>query len=143
MKLSVLTVLLMSVVLSFVSAQDTPPREADDVVERWATSLTGKDLDVLMTTYWPDAVVVNLTPGEDGTRQTTTGIDEIREMQRGSTENPDIQLTIQLDKGRRVMKGDNAVYTIEVEAGTFVITNTLTLEESDNEWRVVHQTLEF
>lgn len=142
MKRFVLLVISLSVIIACATTSDAPAQDADDVVESWVASLTGKDLDALMSTYWSDAVVENLSSGGDGERQTMNGVEEIREMQRGTTDNPDIQLTILPDEVRREMKGESAVYTIEVEAGEYRSINTLTLVKRGDEWRIVHQAIE-
>ena len=143
MKRIALLVLSSLTVLACVTTPASPPQDANDVVALWASSLEGKNLDALMSTYWPDAVLVNLTPDENGEQQTMTGSDEIREMQKGVTENPDIQAVVRLDSARREMVGDKAVYTIEVDAAGLAITDTLKLEQRGGEWRIVYQTLEF
>lgn len=124
-----------------VSGPSSSSADPDDIIERWAAALEGKDLDTLMTTYWPDAIVV--LPGEDGSEDVWNGSDEIRELQSGSTGNPDLKLGIRLDTSRRVMEGNTVIYAIDVEAGEAVIVNTLKLEKRDNEWRIVYQALEF
>ena len=127
--------------LVFLSCASTLYSLSPDVtVERWAESLEGKDLDTLMTAYWPDAMLV--IPGKDGMEQVWNGSAEIRELQSGSTENPDMEMVVMLDSSQRIMDGDSAIYILDVQSGGAVIINTLELEKRDNEWRIINQTLE-
>ncbi len=114
---------------------------SDDTVERWAASLERKDLDALMTTYWPDASLV--IPGDEDLEKAWNGSDEIRELQSGSTGNPDVEMVVKLDSSQRNMNGNSAIYIIDVESGGAIIVNTLELEKRGNEWRIVYQTLAF
>jgi len=128
--------------LVFLSCASVPySLSPDDTVERWAASLEGKDIDTLMTTYWPDAALV--IPGDDGSEESWNGSDEIRELQNGSAGNPDVEMVVKLNSSQRKMNENSAIYTIDVESGGMVIVNTLELEKRDNEWRIMYQTLTF
>ena len=113
--------------------------DPQQVVDTWATGLREKNLDRLMSAYWPEAEVV--IKGEDGSEQVFSGLKEIKDLQRGTTDNPDIILDIWTQTAELKVKGDTAVCSIEVHTGDFIIINVLDLEKRDNRWGIIRQVL--
>jgi len=114
----------------------TDPQE---VVDTWARGLREKNLKLLMSTYWQDAETA--IQGEGGSWQVFSGSSEIEKMQRGTTDNPDIQLNIWTHTAELKVRGDKATCDIKVEAGELVITNILELEKRDGRWAITRQVL--
>mgnify|MGYP006290329783 CR=1 FL=1 len=111
----------------------------EGVVNRWATALEGKDLDKLMSTYADDAEVVLI--GVDGAETVMSGFDEIEALQRGTTDNPDIQLEIGLSETDIVADGDEATCSVMVVSGEAELENVLELARREGEWQIQRQTI--
>ena len=135
--------LLIVIPFLFFSCASTPSsvfKATDKVVGDWATGLQDKKIEILMTTYWPDAVFT-FFPLE-GDKMILTGSEQIRSGQSGSMESPETPV-INLDSALRRMENGVITYTVPVEFPDFTLTNILELEERHGEWKIINQTVEF
>lgn len=71
--------------LACVSAPPPGEPETEDIMERFITGLREKKIDVLMSTYWPEAEMVLVLP--DGRELHFNGIEQIRRHQQESFRN--------------------------------------------------------
>jgi ketosteroid isomerase-like protein len=109
------------------------------VVSKWATALEHKNLDELMSTYSDDAEAILI--GVDGSETVMSGYDEIEAMQRGRTENPDVQLDVAMSDADTVVDGDEATCSVIVVAGEAEVTNVLEMTRREGEWYIQRQTI--
>ena len=138
MKKIVILIIVSVIILSCVSEPASKGKSVDKVVENWAAGLKDKNIDQLMETYWPDAVFTFIPPNGDS--MVLNGSDEIRSGQEGGFVNrPEINILV--DTAEHSKTGSTITYTINVESSDVVLINTLELEQRDNEWRIINQTV--
>ena len=131
--------LLSSVFLILIFAACSSSSAPEAVASSWAQGLEQKDLEQLMETYFDDAEVVIVGP--DGSETVFSGRREIEALQRGTTDNPDIQLEIGLSETDIVADGDEATCSVMVVSGEAELENVLELARREGEWQIQRQTI--
>ena len=89
MKKFVSLILVVLAALGCITAPSPGEMEVEELMERFRTGLGEEKLELLMSTYWPEAEMVNKLP--DGTMQQFSGIEQIRSVQQGAFEDPNRQ----------------------------------------------------
>ncbi len=140
MKKAVLSTLVSLFIVSCVSGPSSYVESTDKVVNNWARGLEEKDIDTLMDTYWPEAVFTFIPP--EGEKNITSGSDGIRDLQINNMKNP-AKVTVRVDTAKLEKTGSTVTYTILVELPDLAVTNSLELENRNNEWRIINQVVKF
>lgn len=131
--------LTMVLFILFACATPVGGDSPQSVIDTWAKGLEEKNLKLIMSAYWPEAEAVYIDPA--GNETVNSGADEIRDMQRGSTENTEYDLDVWRHVAELNVRGDEATCHIKVIAGEFTMTNILELEERDGRWGIIRQVI--
>lgn len=140
MKKTVFLILAVLVPLACVTAPPLGAPEIDELMERWTTGLREENIDVLMSTYWPDAELVLVQP--DGKEQHFNGNDQIERFQLEGFQQPGSFRDLNFSKPEGEIRGNSATYHIYVEAPGMHLVNNFELIRRDGQWRIIHQVIE-
>lgn len=108
----------------------------DQTLNNFGRGLENRDIDLLMTAYWPEAVFEFIEP--DGSPYFTEGQDAIREGQLAWFDNP-MKLSVHTDKVIIKEDGNLLVCHVPVEFPDGILMNILELEERQGEWKIIYQ----
>ena len=126
-------------------AVDTPKaqREIDALMERNRTAMAQKDIDMYMSTYWPDAEKVIVRPnGED---IHICGMDAIMADEEKAFEQSPIFRNFdeyRFSEPERAIVGSKATYIRHIEGRGLHLVNQYDIVCRDGEWRIIHQVIE-
>ena len=141
MRLKTTVVFLAAVLLSgCLSAPSGEAPGLDEVVERWIKGLREENIELLMSTYWPEAEL--LMPQAEGGEQRLRGSGEIRRMQQSGFDLPMSFSELRVAEADRQVAADKATVRIHVGGADWTNVNILELERRADEWRIIHQVLE-
>ncbi|UCF98368.1 MAG: hypothetical protein JSV89_02260 [Spirochaetaceae bacterium] len=138
--------LLVLIVLLPLACITTPSGESpevqralDEIMGRWIEGLKTENLDLLMSSYWPEAKLVMAGPEGD---QVFAGFDAIAEFQDSGFRSSDLyaEMTVMELRAERDPSRPRRVY--EVGGLGFAMLNSFTYQERDGQWRVIHQVIE-
>jgi hypothetical protein len=140
MKKIIFLILTVLVPLACITAPPSKVPEIDELMELWITGLREENIDVLMSTYWPDAELVMVQP--DGREQHFHGHDEIERFQLEGFHQPGSFRDLNFSKPEGEIRGNSATYHVHVEAPGVRLVNHFELIRRDGQWRIIHQILE-
>jgi len=132
-------VFLMAAVLVLFACVTAPPAgktEIEELMERFMSGLKGENIDVLMSTYWPEAEMVIKMP--DGTVQEFSGIEQIKKVQLGGFQDPNRQV-LEFSEPEGEIRGNNAGYRFVVHVPRLRVLNTFELVRRDGQWGIIRQ----
>ncbi|UCF96212.1 MAG: hypothetical protein JSV89_13610 [Spirochaetaceae bacterium] len=140
MKKVIFLILTALVPLACVTTPPSKAPEIDELMERWITGLREENINVLMSTYWPDAELVMVQL--EGEEQHLHGHDEIERFQLEGFQQPGSFRDLNFSKPEGEIRGNSATYHIHVEAPGVQLLNRFELIRRDGQWKIVHQILE-
>ena len=136
MKKIVGLILVVLVPFGCVTAPSPEKTDVEELMERFITGLKEGDIDVLMSTYWPDAEMVLVLP--DGQELNFDGIEQIRSHQLETLRNPSMP-AIEFSKPEGKIRGSSATYRILMQVPGARSLNRFELARRDGEWRIIRQ----
>jgi Ca2+-binding EF-hand superfamily protein len=139
MKKLAILILVVLVPLGCVTAPSTGETEVEELMVRFRTGLGEENIELLMSTYWPEAQMVIKLP--DGTTQQFSGIDQIREVQLGGFGDPNRQILGFSDPEREILS-NSATYRIITHVPGMRVSNSFELTRRDGRWGIIHQMVE-
>jgi len=135
-------VFMLSILCACISSPSGSGAGPDDVLGNWARGLEGRDLDLLMSAYWPDAEMVIKNP--DGPENVFNGIDEIRQQQQTTViDNPESKISVWLELDEEKINSVTVIRTLTVQVEDFRVINIMTMEKRGRDWKIIQQTIEF
>jgi Ca2+-binding EF-hand superfamily protein len=135
--LSLILVVLLP--LGCMTAPSPGESEVEELMDRFVTGLGEENIELLMSTYWPEAQMVIKLP--DGTTQQFSGIDQIRGVQLGGFEDPNRQILEFSDPEREILS-NSATYRIITHVPGLRVLNSFELTRRDGQWGIIHQMVE-
>jgi hypothetical protein len=136
MKKVVFLILAGLIPLACVTAPPPGEPETEQLMERFITGLRDKKIDVLMSTYWPEAEMVLLLP--DGQELHFNGVEQIRRHQQEGFQDPSMP-AIEFSKPEGKIRGSSATYRILMQVPGARSLNRFELARRDGEWRIIRQ----
>lgn len=147
MKKNFLFALAVFLILTCTTASATDAPEAqleiDALMERNRTAMEQKDIDMYMSTYWPEAEKVIVRPkGED---IHICGMDAIRAQEEKAFEQSPIFRNFdeyRFSEPERAIVGSKATYIRHIEGRGLHLINQYDIACRDGEWRIIRQVIE-
>jgi Ca2+-binding EF-hand superfamily protein/PBP1b-binding outer membrane lipoprotein LpoB len=136
MKRIVALILVVLVPFGCVTAPSPEETNVEELMDRFVNGLKEKHIDVLMSTYWPDAEMVLMLP--DGQELHFDGIEQIRSHQLEGFRDPSIP-AIEFSKPEGEIRGSSATYRILMQVPGARSLNHFDLTRRDGEWRIIRQ----
>jgi len=136
---------LLVMACTIASAADVPKaqQEIDTLMERNRTSMAQKDIDMYMSTYWPDAEKVIVRPnGED---IIISGMDAIRANEEKAFGQSPIFKNFdeyRFSEPERAIVGSKATYIRHIKGRGLHLINQYDIVCRDGEWRIIRQVIE-
>lgn len=127
------------------SAADVPKaqREIDALMERNRTAMEQKDIDMYMSTYWPDAEKVIVRPNGEDIR--ICGMDAIRANEKKAFEQSPIFKNFDeysFSEPERAIVGSKATYIRHIEGRGLHLINQYDIVRREGQWRIIRQVIE-
>jgi len=147
MKISFLFSLAVLLILACTTTSEVDTlkakQEIDALMERNRTAMAQKDIDMYMSTYWPDAEKVIVRPtGED---IHIYGMDAIREDEMKAFEQSPIFNNFdeyRFSEPERAIVGSKATYIRHIEGRDLHLVNQYDIVYRNGEWRIIRQVIE-
>ncbi len=136
---------LFALACATASAADVPKvqQEIDAMMTRNRTAMEQKDIDMYMSTYWPDAEKVIVRPnGED---IHISGMDAIRANEKKAFEQSPIFKNFgeyRFSEPERAIVGSKATYIRHIKGRGLHLINQYDIVCRDGEWRIIRQVIE-
>ena len=136
---------LLILACTIASAADAPKsqREIDALMMCNRTAMEQKDIDMYMSTYWPDAEKVIVRPnGED---IHISGMDAIRANEKKAFEQSPIFHNFDeycFSEPERAIVGSKATYIRHIEGRGLHLINQYDIVCREGEWRIIRQVIE-
>jgi len=140
---SIVLILAALAALLLAGCVSAPPAEApglDPVIHRWITGLHEEDIELIMSTYWPEAEL--FMPQAEGGEQLLRGSEEIRRLQQSGFDLPMSWRDLRIVEVDRQVTRTSATVRLHVGGTGFTNLNTLDLQRRGDEWRIIYQVLE-
>lgn len=139
MKKIAFLILVVLLPLGCVTAPPPGESEIDELMERFIIGLREENIDLVTSTYWPEAEMVLLLP--DGKEHHFKGIEQIRSFQREGFQDPS-RRNLEFSKPEGEIRGSSATYRILVQVPEARVMNRFELARRDRQWRIIHQFVE-
>ena len=136
---------ILTLACTTASAADTAAaqREIDILMERNRTAMALQDIDMYMSTYWPDAEKVIVRPnGED---IHISGMAAIRANEKKAFEQSPIFKNFheyRFSEPERAIVGSKATYIRHIKGRGLHLVNQYDIVCRDGEWRIIRQVIE-
>ena len=108
-------------------------------VKNFVDGLEDQDIDVLMSAYYANADFLFTAP--DGSKDSQTGIEEIRAAQAEGFEDTPVPPEVSIIDWTESADGESVVYRLIASFGDMELLNTLTLTPELGIWGILHQTV--
>ncbi|UCF99059.1 MAG: BMP family ABC transporter substrate-binding protein [Spirochaetaceae bacterium] len=136
MKKIVGLILVVLVPFGCVTAPSPEETQVEELMERFMSGLKEENIDVLMTTYWPEAEMVIKMP--DGSVQEFSGIEQIKKVQLGGFQDPNRQV-LEFSEPEGDIRGSSAGYRFVVHVPGVRVLNSFELVRRDGKWGIIRQ----
>jgi len=138
----VFTIIAVFLVLfSCSTASDSTEVITDQIVRNFATGLETGDIEILMSTYHPDAEFTFID--SDGEKNILTGAKDIRAAQQANFDQEIFSGKVMVDTWKKEKKMNSVIYRVIVPFGNFQFMNTLELTMLADKWGIIRQQVEF
>jgi len=139
MKKVIILILAVLVPLACLTAPPHDETKTEELMERFITGLREENIDVLTSTYWPEAEMVVALP--DGQELHFEDIEQIRSFQSEGFQDPNRQV-LEFGKPEGEIRGSSATYRILMQAYGARVMNRFELARRNGQWRILHQLVE-
>lgn len=144
-KFIVLIFISVALSMAFLGCQSSPEAHGTDetaidaLMDAWGTGLIEEDIDLMMSAYAEDAVIIVINPeGSDRYE----GKDVIREIQRAGMESSDFSMfTVSRTGDDTPSDAYTRVYIVDLP-GVVSLLNSFAYDRIDSRWYIVEQAIE-
>ncbi len=135
MNLNLKWIFLIPIILISTSCMTRP--DAETIVGNWGDALVDGDIELLMDTYWDDAVMIFKNPEGDDTQ--LVGVEAIRDSQLNWFQSRPENNNLKVELVESEEQGDSVICRISLTADGFAFSNTLEMAFRDGKWKILRQ----